>query len=84
MTLFSNLTPPLIFGSLPQQMSVLDLFLPGLTNITSAANQALSGNLNGYAQLMCLFALAAFLKPYVFELKYWFLEHFSKSLKMNL
>ncbi|KAL5625701.1 hypothetical protein FOBRF1_000044 [Fusarium oxysporum] len=83
MTLFSNLSPPLIFGSLPQQMSVLDLFLPGFTNITSAANQALSGNLNGYAQLMCLFALAAFLKPYVFELKYWFLEHFTSTVHVK-
>ncbi|KND86180.1 putative mitochondrial chaperone BCS1-B [Tolypocladium ophioglossoides CBS 100239] len=69
-----------ILGSLPQQMSVLDLFLPGFTNLTSAASQALSGNLTGYTQLMCLFALAAFLKPYVFQLKRWFIEHCTSTI----
>lgn len=80
MTLLSNISPPLIQEALSQQMSVLDLFLPGFTNITSAASYALSGNMTGYTQLMCLFALTALLKPYVFELKYWLTKHFSKSL----
>ncbi|RTE67999.1 hypothetical protein BHE90_017624 [Fusarium euwallaceae] len=55
-------------------MSVLDLFLPGFTNITSAASQALNGNLTVYTQFMCFFALAALLKPYVFELRAWFIK----------
>ncbi|KAG6992181.1 hypothetical protein FocnCong_v017585 [Fusarium oxysporum f. sp. conglutinans] len=75
MTLLGNISPPLTPRSLSQQMSVLDLFLPGFTNITTAASQVLSGNLTGYTQLMCLFALAAFLKPYVSQLKDWFLQH---------
>ncbi|RSL58675.1 hypothetical protein CEP51_014041 [Fusarium floridanum] len=75
MTLLSNLSPPLIQKALSQQMSVLDLFLPGFTNITSAASQILSGNLTGYTHLMCILALAAFLKPYIFELRDWFIEH---------
>lgn len=83
MTLLSNISPPLIQEALFQQMSVLDLFLPGFTNITSTVSQALSGNLTGYTHLMCIFALAAFLKPYVFQLRSWFIEHFSKSLEMN-
>ncbi|RBA13413.1 mitochondrial chaperone bcs1 [Fusarium proliferatum] len=80
MTLLSNISPPLIPGSLSQQMSVLDLFLPGFTNITTAASQVLSGNLTGYTQLMCLFALAAFLKPYVSQLKDWFLQHCTSTI----
>lgn len=84
MTLLSNISPPLIQEALSQQMSVLDLFLPGFSNITSAASHVLSGNWTSYTHLVCIFALAAFLKPYVFELRYWFLEHFSKPLKMNL
>ncbi|KAI9152387.1 putative mitochondrial chaperone BCS1-B [Paramyrothecium foliicola] len=50
MMLLSNLSPPLIQEALSQHMSVLDLFLPGFTNITSAASQALNGNLTGYTQ----------------------------------
>ncbi|RTE68422.1 hypothetical protein BHE90_017199 [Fusarium euwallaceae] len=42
MTLLSNLSPPLIQEALSHQMSLLDLFLPGLTNITSAASQVLT------------------------------------------
>jgi hypothetical protein len=77
MMLLSNLSPPLIQEALSQHMSVLDLFLPGFTNITSAASQVLNGNLTGYTQLMCLFALVAFLKPYVFELRDWFIQRCS-------
>ncbi|KFA80180.1 hypothetical protein S40288_10056 [Stachybotrys chartarum IBT 40288] len=80
MTLLSNLNPPFIPGSLSQQISVLDLFLPGFTNITNAASQALNGNLTGYTQLVCLFALAAFLKPYMLQLKYWFIDHCTSTI----
>ncbi|KAJ3453432.1 hypothetical protein MRS44_017679 [Fusarium solani] len=80
MTLLSNISPPLIQEALSPQMSVLDLFLPGFTNITSAASQILSGNLTGYTQLMCIFALAAFLKPYVFQLRDWFIEHCTSTI----
>ncbi|PNP51918.1 hypothetical protein FNYG_15871 [Fusarium nygamai] len=80
MTLLSNISPPLIQEALSQQMSVLDLFLPGFTNITSAASQILSGNLTGYTQLMCIFALAAFFKPYIFELRDWFIEHCTTTI----
>ncbi|KAH6883603.1 P-loop containing nucleoside triphosphate hydrolase protein [Thelonectria olida] len=64
-------------------MSVLDLFLPGFTNITSTVSQALSGNLTGYTHLMCVFALAAFLKPYVFQLRSWFIEHFTSTVHIK-
>ncbi|KPA35241.1 hypothetical protein FLAG1_12079 [Fusarium langsethiae] len=77
MTLFGNISPPLIPGSLPQQMSVLDLFIPGFTNITNAASQALGGNLTGYARLMCLFTLVAFLKAH---LLHWFIEHCTTTI----
>jgi hypothetical protein len=77
MMVLSNLNPRIIPGSLSQQMSVFDLFIPGFTNITNTASQALSGNWTGYTQLMCLFALAAFLKPYVLQLKYWFVDYCS-------
>ena len=78
MMLLSNISSPFIPGPLSQQMSVIDLFLPGFTNITSAASQALSGNWTIYTQLMCVFALAAFLKPYVLHLTDWFTKHFSE------
>ncbi|CAI6089422.1 unnamed protein product [Clonostachys chloroleuca] len=64
MTLLSNISPPLIQEALSQPMSILDLFLPGFSNITNAAGQALNGNMSGYTQRICLFALAALLKPY--------------------
>ncbi|KAH7302879.1 P-loop containing nucleoside triphosphate hydrolase protein, partial [Stachybotrys elegans] len=42
--------------------------------------QALSGNWTVYTQLMCLFALAAFLKPYMLQLKYWFIVYCTSTL----
>ena len=78
MTLLSNISSPFIPGSLSQQMSVVDLFLPGFTNITSAASQVLSGNWTIYTQLMCLFALAAFSKPYMIHIKDWFTKYCSE------
>ncbi|KAJ3455019.1 hypothetical protein MRS44_013619 [Fusarium solani] len=42
MTLLRNISPPLIQEALSQQISILDLFLPALTNITGAASQVLS------------------------------------------
>ncbi|RSL40394.1 hypothetical protein CEP54_016132 [Fusarium duplospermum] len=61
-------------------MSVLDLFLPGFTNITSAASQVLGGDLTDCTHLMCIFALVAFLKPYVFELRDWFIQHCTTTI----
>lgn len=75
--LLSNISPPPIKEALSQQMSVLDLFLPGFTNITSAASHVLSDNLSSYTHLMCIFALTAFLKPYVIQLRDWFIEYCS-------
>ncbi|WAO93443.1 Hypothetical protein NCS54_01099100 [Fusarium falciforme] len=80
MMLLSNLSPPLIQEALSQHVSVLDLFLPGFTNITNAASQAFNGNLTGYTQFMCLFALVAFLKPYVFELRDWFIQRCTTTI----
>lgn len=75
MTLLGNISPPLIQETLFEQMSVLDLFLPGFTNIASAV----SSN----SHLMCIFALVALLKPYAFMLWVWFIEHCSLWSKSN-
>uniref|UniRef100_A0A8H7K2N6 BCS1 N-terminal domain-containing protein n=1 Tax=Bionectria ochroleuca TaxID=29856 RepID=A0A8H7K2N6_BIOOC len=83
MTLLSNASPPLIQEPLSQPMSILDLFLPGFSNITNAASQVLNGNMSGYTQLMCLFALAALLKPYVFRFIDWFIDHFTSTLRIK-
>ncbi|CAG9953437.1 unnamed protein product [Clonostachys rosea f. rosea IK726] len=83
MTLLSNISPPLIQETLSHPMSVLDLFLPGFSNITNAASQVLNGNMSGYTQLMCLFALAALLKPYVFRFIDWFIDHFTSTLRIK-
>lgn len=68
MTLLSNLSPRLIQEALSQHISVLDLFFSGFSNMTNTANQVLSSNLTGYTHLICIFALAALIKPYIFYL----------------
>ncbi|KAI8710359.1 hypothetical protein NCS52_01580900 [Fusarium sp. LHS14.1] len=42
MTLPRDISPPLIQEALSQQISILGLFLPALTNITGAASQVFS------------------------------------------
>ncbi|KAH6972001.1 hypothetical protein EDB80DRAFT_768935, partial [Ilyonectria destructans] len=32
---------------------------------------------------MCIFALVAFLKPYVFQLRSWFIEHFTSTVHIK-
>jgi hypothetical protein len=76
MALLNTLGPSFISGSLAQ-LSLVDLVIPGFTNATSTASQALTGNLAGYYHLMCLFALVAFLKPYALQLKDWFIDYCS-------
>ncbi|CAG9956760.1 unnamed protein product [Clonostachys rosea f. rosea IK726] len=83
MTLLGNLSPPLIQEALSQPLSLLDLFLPGFSNITNTASQVLNGNLSSYTQLMCIFALAAFLKPYLFQLRYWFIDHCTSTVHVK-
>ncbi|KAG6017584.1 hypothetical protein E4U43_000815 [Claviceps pusilla] len=83
MALPSNLSPPFIHGPLSPQLSLLDLIFPGFTNTTNAASQALSGSLTGYYQLMCLFALAAFLEPYMLRVKDWFIDHRTSTIHIQ-
>ncbi|CAG9941884.1 unnamed protein product [Clonostachys rosea f. rosea IK726] len=80
MMLLGNLSPPLIQETLSYQMSVLELFLPGFSSITSTASQVLNGKISGYTQLMSFFALAALLKPYLSRFKDWFIDHFGPGL----
>ncbi|KID87146.1 mitochondrial chaperone BCS1, partial [Metarhizium majus ARSEF 297] len=83
MALFGNLSPPLIQETLSHKMSMLNLFLPGFSNVTSAASQALNSNMPGYTQLMCLFALAALLKPYLFHFTNCFIQHFTSTVQIK-
>ncbi|CAI6100521.1 unnamed protein product [Clonostachys chloroleuca] len=78
MTLLSNVSPPLIQEALSQPMSIVDLFIPGFSNITTVASQVLNGNMTIYTQLMCLFGLATLLKPYLSQLRDWLIEDFKQ------
>ncbi|CAH0055880.1 unnamed protein product [Clonostachys solani] len=83
MTLLSNISPPLIQEALSQPMSILDLFIPGLSNITGVASQVLNGKMTIYTQLMCLFGLATLLKPYLSQLRDWLIEDFTSTVHIK-
>lgn len=59
-----------------QQTALMDLFLPDFNIVSSTASQNRGGNLIGYTRIICILALAALLKPYIFQLSDWFLTFF--------
>jgi mitochondrial chaperone BCS1 len=59
-------SPPIQLNPFPQ-VSILDLFFPGLTGILAAAQQLLAGNLNTYARLLCICGILVFLGIYVYK-----------------
>lgn len=67
-----------------QQMSVLDLWLPGFANITSPVSQTLGGNTSGFAHLVCIFAiLLAFFRPHESRLGSWLMKYFGESYRLD-
>uniref|UniRef100_A0A0B7JYY8 Uncharacterized protein n=1 Tax=Bionectria ochroleuca TaxID=29856 RepID=A0A0B7JYY8_BIOOC len=63
-----------------QQTALMDLFLPDFNIGSSTASQIRGGNLIGYTRIICIFALAALLKPYIFQLSDWFLTFFQWTI----
>jgi chaperone BCS1 len=59
-------SPPIQLNPSPQ-ISILDLFFPGLTGILAAAQQLLAGNLNTYARLLCICGILVFLGMYAYK-----------------
>ncbi|KZZ99256.1 hypothetical protein AAL_01828 [Moelleriella libera RCEF 2490] len=78
------MSPPLIHEALFQQMSILDFFLPGFSNIIGNVSQALNGNMSRYTHLVCIFAILAFLRRYVSQLGFWFMKYFSWTSSRGL
>lgn len=77
MTLLSTLGPPLIQEALSQRMSALDLFLPGSTNITSAAKsdpQWKLGWLHSSDVQLCIGCALEFIRVSVERLAHWTLQ----------
>ncbi|CAH0014433.1 unnamed protein product [Clonostachys rhizophaga] len=67
---------PLEAGS--QQLPMVELLIPGFAIISNAISQIFSGQLSGCTQILCLFVLGALSKPYLFQLRDWFLEFFQE------
>jgi mitochondrial chaperone BCS1 len=73
--------------SLPSQqvplnpISIVDIFFPGLTNISAAFLQLQTGNTNGYAQILCICGIVVFLGKYPYNFVKEFVDsHFSSWL----
>jgi mitochondrial chaperone BCS1 len=59
-------SPPIQLNQSPQ-VSILDLFFPGLTGILAAAQQLLASNLNTYACMLCICGILVFLGIYAYK-----------------
>ncbi|KAH8651726.1 P-loop containing nucleoside triphosphate hydrolase protein [Ilyonectria robusta] len=80
MTPSSNTSPPLVQETPFQQMSILDIFFPGFSHISSTIQQLLAGDLSSYAHLMCLFGLLAFFGTYTHKLRVLLEDHFTSTV----
>lgn len=56
---------------LPQPISALDVFLPGLAHAIANAEQLLAGELSHYAYFLCLIAVFMYLSKYICKLASW-------------
>jgi hypothetical protein len=71
----ANATLPM--GS-AQPLSVLDIFLPGLTHALAIVDQLLAGELSYYAYFMCLIGVFMYLGKYIRKLASWLEPYFSQ------
>jgi chaperone BCS1 len=53
------------------QVSMLDVFIPGFSLASTAAEQLLTGDLSLYAYLACIFGVCGVLSDYVSRLVSW-------------
>jgi hypothetical protein len=61
-----------------QTLSVLDVFLPGLTHTLAIADQLLAGELSYYAYFLCLIGIFMYLGKYIRKLASWLEPYFSQ------
>lgn len=80
----ANTSLPLRFG---QPMSVLDIFLPGLTHTIAIAEQLLAGELSYYAYFLCLIAVFMYLSKYICKLALYlepYMSQYARPVTMSL
>ena len=70
----ANATLPL---SSIQPLSVLNVFLPGLTHVLAIVDQLLARELSYYAYLLCLIGVLMYLGMYICKLVLWLELYFS-------
>ena len=62
-------------------MSIVDIFFPGLTNISAAFQHLQTSNTNGYVRILCICGIIGFLGKYAYNFVQAFVEnHFSSLL----
>ena len=60
----------------PHSISIVDVFFPGFTGISTAIRQLLYGNLDSCARLLCIYGLLVFLGRYTYKYLGEFVETF--------
>lgn len=77
MSSLANTTRPVRSIS-PQPMSVLDVFVPGLTHALGIGEQLLVGELSYYAYFLCIIGFSMYLSKSIGKLSSWLEPHLSQ------
>lgn len=67
MAMNNDASSPPIQSSPSHQVSIIDVFIPGFTGTSVAIQQLLAGNLNRYAQLLCVSGVLAFFGRHAYK-----------------
>lgn len=74
----NDFNPPTMRATPPQQISVLDIFVPGFTHASLAFQQLLAEDVNIFAHLVCFFGMLGFLSTYTCKLGSWLEQYLSE------